>query len=71
MPLYWEQKPYVIMFENATNYLELEYEHLYNVRDQTILFLKMCPKTTGLAEEMLTWLDQKVKMLGEELAKGN
>ena len=34
------------MSENATNYLELEYEHLYNVRDQ------------------------KVKMLGEELAKG-
>jgi hypothetical protein len=58
------------MSENATNYLELEYEHLYNVRDQTMLFLKMCPKTTGLAEEMLTWLDQKVKMLGEELAKG-
>ena len=55
------------MSENATNYLELEYEHLYNVRDQTILFLKMCPKTTGLAEEMLTWLDQKVRMLGEKL----
>ncbi len=55
------------MSENATNYLELEYEHLYNVRDQTILFLKMCPKTTGLAEEMLAWLDQKVKMLGEKL----
>ena len=57
------------MSENTTNYLELEYEHLYNVRDQTILFLKMCPKTTGLAEEMLTWLDQKVKMLGKELEK--
>ena len=57
------------MSENATNCLELEYEHLYNVRDQTILFLKMCPKTTGLAEEMLAWLDQKVKMLGEELMK--
>ncbi len=55
------------MSENATNYLELEYEHLYNVRDQMILFLKMCPKTTGLAEEMLTWLDQEVKMLGERL----
>ncbi|MBO5518605.1 MAG: hypothetical protein J5945_00460 [Candidatus Methanomethylophilus sp.] len=55
------------MSENTTNYLELEYEHLYNVRDQTILFLKMCPKTTGLAEEMLAWLDQKVKMLGEKL----
>jgi|GEM_PF-3209359 len=55
------------MSENTTNYLELEYEHLYNVRDQTILFLKMCPKSTGLAEEMLTWLDQKVKMLGDKL----
>lgn len=55
------------MSENVTNYLELEYEHLNNVRDQTILFLKMCPKTTGLAEEMLAWLDQKVKMLGEKL----
>ncbi len=55
------------MSEETANYLELEYEHLYNVRDQTILFLKMCPKTTGLAEEMLAWLDQKVKMLGERL----
>ena len=42
------------MSENGMNYLELEYEHLYNMRDQTMLFLKMCPKTTGLAEEMLT-----------------
>ena len=65
--LYCGQKPYVIMSEETANYLELEYEHLYNVRDQTILFLKMCPKTTGLAEEMLTWLDQKVRMLGEKL----
>ncbi|MBQ3736681.1 MAG: hypothetical protein II855_07100 [Candidatus Methanomethylophilaceae archaeon] len=55
------------MSENGMNYLELEYEHLYNVRDQTLLFLKMCPKTTGLAEEMLTWLDAKVRMLGEKL----
>ena len=59
------------MSEETANYLELEYEHLYNMRDQTILFLKMCPKTTGLEEELLTWLDQKVKMLGEELSKGN
>ena len=39
------------------------------MRDQTMLFLKLCLKTTGLAEEMLGWLDQKVKMLGEELEK--
>lgn len=55
------------MSQDDMNYLELEYEHLYNVRDQTLLFLKMCPKTTGLAEEMLTWLDAKVRMLGEKL----
>ena len=59
------------MSENGMNYLELEYEHLYNVRDQTILFLKMCPKTTGLAEEMLTWLDIKIKLLEEKLVKQN
>ncbi|WP_400250093.1 hypothetical protein [Methanomethylophilus alvi] len=39
------------------------------MRNQTMLFLKMCPKTTGLAEEMLTWLDAKVRMLGKELEK--
>ena len=55
------------MSQDDMDYLELEYEHLYNVRDQTLLFLKMCPKTTGLAEEMLTWLDAKVRMLGERL----
>ncbi|WP_400256834.1 hypothetical protein [Methanomethylophilus alvi] len=37
------------------------------MRDQAMLFLKLCPKTTGLAEEMLTWLDGKVRMLGERL----
>jgi len=45
------------MSENDVNYLELEYEHLYNVRDQTLLFLKLYPKTTGLADELVTWLD--------------
>lgn len=59
------------MSENGMNYLELEYEHFYNVRDQTILFLKICPKTTGLAEEMLAWLDIKIKLLEEKLVKQN
>ncbi len=48
------------------NYLELEYEHLYKVRDQTLLFLKLCPKTTGLADELVTWLDQKVIISGRD-----
>ena len=58
------------MAEKVVNYLELEYEHLYNVRDQTLLFLKMCPKTTGITEELLTRLDGKVEMLGRKLGKG-
>lgn len=69
MVLYWEPKPYVIMSENGMSYLDRQYEHLYNMRDQTMLFLKLCPKTTGLAEGMLTWLEQKVKMLGKDLEK--
>lgn len=32
-----------------------------------MLFLKLCPKITGLAEEMLAWLDAKVRMMGEKL----
>lgn len=57
------------MSKNGMNYLELEYEHLNNMRDQTILFLNLCPKTTDLAEEMLVCLDQKVRMFGKELEK--
>ena len=57
------------MSKETANYLELEYEHLYNMRDQTMLFLNLCPKTTDLAEEMLLWLDQKVRMFGKELEK--
>ncbi|MBQ3736032.1 MAG: hypothetical protein II855_03760 [Candidatus Methanomethylophilaceae archaeon] len=51
------------------NYLELEYEHLYNLRDQSMLFLKLCPSTTGITEELVTWLDSKVNLLVDELAK--
>ena len=41
------------MTYNEFTQTELEYEFLYNLRDQTILFLKMCPKTTGPVEGML------------------
>ena len=58
------------MSENGMSYLDRQYEHLYNMRDQTMPFLKLCPKTTGLAEEMLTWLDGKVRLLGEKLSTG-
>ncbi len=62
-----QPRPAITMAYDEFTKTELEYEFLYNVRNQTLLFLKMCPKTTGLAEEMLTWLDGKVRMLGERL----
>ena len=55
------------MSENATNYLELEYEHLYNVRDHTLLFLKMMPDTQGYINEILATLDDMVETLGRRL----
>ena len=57
------------MSEEGMDYLELEYEHLYNLRDQSMLFLKLCPSTTGITEELVTWLDSKVNLLVDELAK--
>lgn len=38
--------------------LLLEYEHLYNLRDQTLLFLKMCPETKGYANKILKELNE-------------
>ncbi|MBO5518992.1 MAG: hypothetical protein J5945_02445 [Candidatus Methanomethylophilus sp.] len=57
------------MSEEGMNYLELEYEHLYNLRDQSMPFLKLCPSTTVITEELVTWLDSKVNLLVDELAK--
>ena len=57
------------MSEEGMNYLKLEYEHLYNLRDQSMLFLNRCPSTTGITEELVTWLDSKVNLLVDELAK--
>lgn len=48
---------------------ELEYEFLYNLRDQTLLFLKMCPDTGGYANEILNTLDEMVDTLGRRLIK--
>ncbi|MDD2531966.1 MAG: hypothetical protein PHX42_00270 [Candidatus Methanomethylophilaceae archaeon] len=49
---------------------ELEYEFLYNLRDQTLLFLKMCPKTDGYVNEILSTLDEMIDTLGRRLVKG-
>lgn len=55
------------MSENGMNYLELEYEHLYNMRDQTMLFLKMMPDTQGCINEVLATLNDMVDTLGRRL----
>ena len=59
------------MGKKKQEYLELEYEHLYNLRDQTMLFMKLCPKTEGYADELLAWLDEKVEILGRRLSEKN
>lgn len=47
--------------------LELEYEQLYNMRDQAMLFLKMMPNTQGYINEILGTLDEMVDTLGRRL----
>ena len=46
------------MSENGMNYLELEYEHLYNMRDQAIPFLRQNPDTQGYVNEVLGTLNE-------------
>lgn len=62
--LYSGHKRNVFMSGEGMNYAELEYEHLYNMRDQTMLFLKLCPKTDGYVNEILSAPDDMVKMIG-------
>lgn len=71
VPLYSAHERIVTMSEKDTNCLELEYEHLYNLRDQTMLFLKMCPKTDGYANEILATLDEMVETIGRRLSEDN
>ena len=52
------------MSDNSMNKAELEYEFLYNLRDQTLLFLRMCPDTDGYANEILSTLDEMVETIG-------
>ena len=46
---------------------ELEYEFLYNIRDQTMLFLRMNPNHQGYAAEILTRVDEMVETLARRL----
>lgn len=57
------------MSYNIFGKTELEYEFLFNLRDQTLLFLRMCPENNGYAGEILVTLDEMVYTLGKRLEK--
>lgn len=52
---------------NIIGKTELEYEFLYNLRDKTLLFLRMCPENNGYAGEILTRLDEMAEIFGRRL----
>ena len=55
------------MSYNIIGKTKLEYEFLYNLRDQTLLFLRMCPENNGYAGEILARLEEMVDILGRRL----
>ena len=57
------------MSYNIIGKTELEYEFLFNLRDQTLLFLRMCPENNGYAAEILSQLEEMVEILGRRLEK--
>ena len=69
MPLYSRQRPCVTISYIIIGKTKLEYEFLYNLMDQTMLFLRMCPENNGYAEEILATLDEVVETLGRRLEK--
>ncbi len=49
-----------------TEYDGLEYEFLYTIRDQVLIFQKMRPEgSEGYTDDLLAWLDDKVELLGK------
>ena len=57
------------MSYNIIGKTELEYDFLFNLRDQTMLFLRMCPENNGYAGEILATLEEMVDILGRRLEK--
>ena len=47
--------------------VELEYEFLYNVRDQTMLFLELCPEKAEYAEGILVEIEIAMERMGEKM----
>ena len=51
------------MSYNIIGKTELEYEFLYNLRDQAMLFLRMQPETNDYVNEIAAVLDGMVETL--------
>lgn len=49
------------------DYLRFEYEHLYNMRDQTLLFLEMCPDNRGYAEKIKEELNLMIREITRKM----
>jgi len=47
----------------------LEYEFLYNVRDQALLFLRTARTNEGYVQEILQTVDAMVESLGREVCR--
>ncbi len=46
---------------------DIEYEFLYNIKDQTMLYLDMSKSNLGYAESVLLLVDEMVEKLGQDL----
>ena len=57
------------MSQNGRNTLEIEYEHLYNLRDQTMLFLELCPENGGYAKMILGEIERMMEELMKKLSE--
>ena len=57
------------MSDNELNATEIEYEFLYNLRDQAMLFLKMNPNTQGYVNEILATMEEMIETLANRLTK--
>ncbi len=48
---------------------EIEYEYLYNLRDQAVLYLRMSQSNLGYVSELYTLVDEMVRNLRRDLEK--
>ena len=57
------------MSHNGIDSLRLEYEHLYNLRDQTILFEELCPGNHGYVRKLLSLTERLLKEITEKMER--